>query len=94
MEHLSDLSAGTRTTVAPPETALEAVLATRGDAVADPLGPATRVLDDRTARLVAARANFRDRQTAGLTELLERRPELRGLHALADFLDDSVRWSA
>jgi DNA topoisomerase IB len=94
MDHLSDPSAGTRPAVAPPETALDAVLATRGDVLAEPFDPATRVLDDRTARLVAARANFRDRQTAGLTGLLERRPELRGLHALADFLDDSVRWSA
>ena len=94
MEHLSDPTVDTRTAVAPPETALDAVLAPRGDTLAAPLDAGAGVLDDRTAQLGAARANFRDRQTAGLTGLLERRPELRGLHALADFLDDSVRWSA
>ena len=35
-----------------------------------------------------------DRRTRGLTALLARRPELRGVHAPADGLDDAVRWSA
>lgn len=29
-----------------------------------------------------------------IVELLNRHEELRGVHAMADFLDDAVRWSA
>ena len=33
------------------------------------------------------------RHSAALTRLLEARRDLRGVHALADFVDDAVRWS-
>ena len=35
-----------------------------------------------------------DRTVGGLSELLARRPDLRGVHAPADWLDDALRWSA
>jgi hypothetical protein len=47
-------------------------------------------LDRRRTR----RAAFRDRQTEGLTRLMTQRHDLRGAHALADFIDDAVRWTA
>ena len=34
------------------------------------------------------------RHSAALTSLMEAREDLRGVHALADFVDDAVRWSA
>jgi hypothetical protein len=34
------------------------------------------------------------RHSHALTSLMEARTDLRGVHALADFVDDSVRWSA
>jgi hypothetical protein len=33
-------------------------------------------------------------RTKELTELMERRPDLRGVHLPADLADESVRWSA
>jgi hypothetical protein len=33
------------------------------------------------------------RHSAALTRLMETRRDLRGVHALADFVDDAVRWS-
>ncbi len=35
-----------------------------------------------------------DRTTRGLTELLDARPDLLGVHAPADWAYDAVRWSA
>jgi hypothetical protein len=40
------------------------------------------------------RAALRVRHAQGLTTLMMERDDLRGVHALADFVDDSVRWSA
>jgi hypothetical protein len=55
------------------------------------------VTDLRTAeerdRAAAARDRA-DRTAGGLSELLSRRPELRGVHAPADWLEDSIRWTA
>jgi hypothetical protein len=34
------------------------------------------------------------RHAQGLTRLMEARSDLRGVHALADLVDDAVRWSA
>jgi hypothetical protein len=34
------------------------------------------------------------RHSHALTSLMETRTDLRGVHALADFVDDAVRWSA
>jgi hypothetical protein len=45
-----------------------------------------------TAR--AKRAALKVRHARGLTTLMNQRDDLRGVHALADFVDDAVRWSA
>ena len=42
--------------------------------------------------LERARA-LRDRHAEGLTRLLSERDDLRGVHALADLVDDAIRWS-
>lgn len=41
-----------------------------------------------------ARQDFRLRRTGALTSLLSEREDLRGVHAVADLLDDAVRWTA
>ncbi|MEC9053036.1 MAG: hypothetical protein VX494_09400 [Actinomycetota bacterium] len=45
-------------------------------------------------KLGEQRAALRLRHSQRLTALMETRRDLRGVHALADFVDDSVRWSA
>ncbi|MEQ6903824.1 hypothetical protein [Nocardioides sp. YIM 152588] len=40
------------------------------------------------------RSELRSRHARGLTTLMAQRSDLRGVHALADFVDDAVRWSA
>lgn len=42
----------------------------------------------------AQREQFRLRRVQALTALLESRRDLRGVSAVADHLDDAVRWSA
>jgi hypothetical protein len=44
-------------------------------------------------RLRAQRATLRTRHTHALTTLMDERTDLRGVHALADFVDDAVRWT-
>lgn len=34
------------------------------------------------------------RHASALTKLMDERQDLRGVHVFADFVDDSVRWSA
>lgn len=47
------------------------------------------------ARDRAAAARDRaDRHAGSLSELLARRPDLRGVHAPADWLEDAIRWTA
>ena len=43
---------------------------------------------------IEARRDFRLRRTGDLTHLLTEREDLRGVHPVADLLDDAVRWSA
>ncbi len=45
-------------------------------------------------RVREQRAQLRSRHAQALASLMEDREDLRGVHALADFVDDSVRWSA
>jgi hypothetical protein len=45
-------------------------------------------------RVREQRKQLQTRHTQALTNLMEVRTDLRGVHALADFVDDSVRWSA
>lgn len=40
------------------------------------------------------RTDLRVRHAQRLTSLMEERSDLRGVHALADYFDDAVRWSA
>ena len=47
--------------------------------------------DDQLNRLRQQRA---DRRSQVLAELLERRPELWGVHSPADLAAESVRWAA
>lgn len=42
----------------------------------------------------AQREQFRLRRVQALTALLDHRRDLRGVSAVADHLDDAVRWSA
>ncbi|HWJ81711.1 MAG TPA: hypothetical protein VNS55_05695 [Nocardioides sp.] len=49
-----------------------------------------RTLESRVERRIA----LRDRHAQGLTRLMGERADLRGVHALADFVDDAVRWTA
>lgn len=42
----------------------------------------------------ARRAVLRDRHAQGLTRLMSERADLRGVHPLADLVDDAVRWTA
>ena len=46
------------------------------------------------ARREEQREQFRLRRVQALTALLDSRRELRGVSAVADHLDDAVRWSA
>ena len=42
----------------------------------------------------AQRAALKDRHSQALSRLLDEREDLRGVHALADLVSDSLRWSA
>lgn len=50
---------------------------------------------DRDVERARARGDaLKIRHSEALTRLMDEREDLRGVHALADFVDDSVRWSA
>jgi len=53
-----------------------------------------RELDREIDRLRQQRTQLRLRHAQRLTSLMEQRSDLRGVHALADYFDDAVRWSA
>jgi hypothetical protein len=55
----------------------------------DPTTP-DRDLDEVRAQ----RIRLRLRHSQALTTLMDERTDLRGVHALADYFDDAVRWSA
>lgn len=46
------------------------------------------------AEALTRRERLEPRHAREIVELLGRKEELRGVHAMADFLDDAVRWSA
>ena len=50
--------------------------------------------DSTVDRSLARRAGLRDKHAQSIARLMEERADLRGVHALADFVDDAVRWSA
>jgi len=45
-------------------------------------------------RVAEQRALLRLRHSAALTSLMVERTDLRGVHALADTIDDAIRWTA
>jgi hypothetical protein len=45
-------------------------------------------------RISEQRAKLRVRHAQALTALMDVRSDLRGVHALADYFDEAVRWSA
>lgn len=62
-------------------------LETRGAAV-------EQVIDTELDRIRAHRATLKNRHSEALSRLMAERADLRGVHALADLVDDSLRWSA
>lgn len=61
------------------------------DAPAVALGDAA---ESRDQRVLDQRARFRTRHARALSDLMGQRDDLRGVHALADLVDDAVRWTA
>ncbi len=51
-------------------------------------------LDRDLDRVREQRTEPRLRHAERLTSLMDERSDLRGVHALADYFDDAVRWSA
>lgn len=49
---------------------------------------------DRLDRLVRQRHSLRSRHASALARLMDEREDLRGAHAFADLVDESMRWSA
>jgi hypothetical protein len=45
-------------------------------------------------RIREQRVQLKLRHAQALTRLMEERDDLRGVHALADYFDDAVRWTA
>jgi hypothetical protein len=61
--------------------------------VEDPTTP-TPDIDTELERIRVQRANLKARHSEALTRLMAEREDLRGVHALADLVNDSLRWSA
>ena len=53
-----------------------------------------RDLDSELDRIRSQRAALKDRHSQALARLLAEREDLKGVHALADLVSDSLRWSA
>ncbi|HSX68031.1 hypothetical protein [Nocardioides sp.] len=62
------------------------------DEVADATAAALRSTEAVDA--LTRRERLEPRHAREIVELLGRKEELRGVYAMADFLDDAVRWSA
>jgi hypothetical protein len=63
--------------------------------VADPT--TTNRVSDLEVELDTIRENrnsLKNRHSQALSKLMTEREDLRGVHALADLVDDSLRWSA
>lgn len=50
--------------------------------------------DQALERIRAQRSSLRARHSEALTRLMQERKDLYGVHALADFVSDSLRWTA
>ena len=53
-----------------------------------------RTLDPELERLRLQRAELKTRHSRELSKLLTKRQDLMGVHALADLVSESLRWSA
>jgi hypothetical protein len=65
--------------------------------VADPTTtqPArTYDMDAQLERIRVQRAALKDKHSQALSRLMNEREDLKGVHALADMVSDSLRWSA
>jgi hypothetical protein len=65
--------------------------------VADPTTTkrdSTPDLDSQLERLRTQRAQLKNRHAQALSRLMNEREDLKGVHALADLVSDSLRWSA
>ncbi|WP_370249279.1 hypothetical protein [Nocardioides sp.] len=51
-------------------------------------------LDSTFEQRLAQRAALRHRHSQSLVRLMTERDDLRGVHALADLVDESIRWTA
>ena len=51
-------------------------------------------LDPELERIRTQRAQVKSRHSRELAKLLTRRQDLEGVHALADLVSESLRWSA
>jgi hypothetical protein len=50
--------------------------------------------DSQLERIRAQRTALKDRHAQALWQLMQEREDLQGVHALADLVSDSLRWSA
>ncbi len=50
--------------------------------------------DTEIERIRAQREALKDRHSKALSQLMAEREDLKGVHALADLVSDSLRWSA
>jgi hypothetical protein len=63
--------------------------------VADPTTTGrARDLEIELDKIREHRNTLKNRHTQALSKLMTEREDLRGVHALADMVDDSLRWSA
>lgn len=68
--------------------------------MADPTTPDPRsarangTTETELERVRAQRSALKDRHAQALWKLMAEREDLRGVHALADLVSDSLRWSA
>ena len=62
--------------------------------MADPTTTPSAPNDTELEQLRARRTELKDRHAQALARLLQARADLRGVHALADLVSDSLRWSA
>lgn len=56
--------------------------------------PTVHPLDPRIDRAVAQRNKLQSRHAVALSKLMDERDDLRGVLRLADFVDESLRWTA
>jgi hypothetical protein len=56
--------------------------------------PTTTDRDLELDRVVNQRGSLKSRHASALARLMIEREDLRGTHAFADFVDDSLRWTA